>query len=63
MDLTLVHDRSDVPFAHVHQVAMAEQWRSDFHCEFTFMRFRPLSEHGQWQVPTAPARQRPPPNE
>ncbi len=45
----MVHGRSDVPDAHVHQVAMAEQRRRDFHHESTFMRFRPLSEHGLWQ--------------
>ena len=45
----MVHGRSDVPNAHVHQVAMAEQRRRDFHYESTFMRFRPLSEHGVWQ--------------
>jgi hypothetical protein len=28
---------------------MAEQRRKDFHHESTFMRFRPLSEHGVWQ--------------
>lgn len=45
----MVHGRSDVPDAHVHQMAMAEQRRRDFHHESAFMRFRPLSEHGQWQ--------------
>ena len=45
----MVHGRSDVPDARVHQVAMAEQRRRDFHHESTFMRFRPLSEHGEWQ--------------
>jgi len=45
----MVHGRSDVSSAHVHQVAMAEQRRRDFHHESTFMRFRPLSEHGEWQ--------------
>ena len=45
----MVHGRSDVPNAHTHQVAMAEQRRRDFHHESTFMRFRPLSEHGRWQ--------------
>jgi len=45
----MVHGRSDVPAAHVHQVAMAEQRRKDFHYESAFMRFRPLSEHGEWQ--------------
>jgi hypothetical protein len=49
-DMTdMVHGRSGVPDAHVHQVAMAEQRRRDFHHESTFMRFRPLSEHGEWQ--------------
>jgi hypothetical protein len=45
----MVHGRSVVPDAHVHQVAMAEQRRRDFHFESTFMRFRPLAEHGEWQ--------------
>ncbi len=33
----------------VHRDAMAEQRRRDFHYESTFMRFRPLSEHGAWE--------------
>jgi len=37
------------PNADVHRAAMAEQRRRDFHHESTFMRFRPLSEHGTWQ--------------
>jgi hypothetical protein len=45
----MVHGRSDLPEAHAHAVAMAEQRRKDFHVESTFMRFRPLSEHGAWQ--------------
>ncbi|MFI7673224.1 hypothetical protein [Actinophytocola sp. NPDC049390] len=45
----MVHGRGDVPEAHTHAVAMAEQHRKDFHHESTFMRFRPLSEHGTWQ--------------
>jgi hypothetical protein len=45
----MVHGRSDVPNAHVHAVAMREQQRRDFHHESVFMRFRPLSEHGQWE--------------
>jgi hypothetical protein len=45
----MVHGRSDVPEAHTHSVAMAEQRRKDFHHESAFMRFRPLSEHGTWQ--------------
>lgn len=45
----MVHGHSDVPEAHTHAVAMAEQQRKDFHHESAFMRFRPLSEHGTWQ--------------
>jgi hypothetical protein len=45
----MVHGRSDVAHADVHQVAMAEQRRRDFHHESTFMRFRPLAEHGTWR--------------
>jgi hypothetical protein len=45
----MVHGRGDLAGAHVHQAAMAEQRRRDFHYESTFMRFRPLSEHGAWQ--------------
>ena len=45
----MVHGRSDVPNPRVHQLAMAEQRRRDFHHESAFMRFRALSEHGAWQ--------------
>ncbi len=45
----MVHGRGDAADAHVHQVAMAEQRRRDFHHESTFMRFRPITEHGLWQ--------------
>lgn len=31
-----------------HATAMAEREREDFHSEFTTLRFRPLSEHGEW---------------
>lgn len=31
-----------------HAAAMAERERVDFHSEFTTLRFRPLSEHGEW---------------
>lgn len=49
-DMTdMVHGRSDVPRPEVHEVAMAEQRRKDFHHESAFMRFRPLSQHGLWQ--------------
>jgi hypothetical protein len=45
----MVHGRSDVRDADVHRAAMVEQRRRDFHHESTFMRFRPLSEHGTWE--------------
>jgi hypothetical protein len=45
----MVRGRSDVPNAAVHHAAMTEQRRRDFHYESTFMRFRPISEHGEWQ--------------
>jgi hypothetical protein len=45
----MVHGRGEAPDAGVHHAAMAEQRRRDFHHESTFMRFRPLSEHGVWQ--------------
>lgn len=32
-----------------HARAMAERERADFHSEFTTLRFRPLSEHGEWE--------------
>lgn len=32
-----------------HATAMVEREREDFHTEFTTLRFRPLSEHGEWQ--------------
>ncbi|RZS43759.1 hypothetical protein EV193_102740 [Herbihabitans rhizosphaerae] len=44
----MVHGHSEVPSAERHAVAMGEQRRRDFHHESTFMRFRPLSEHGTW---------------
>jgi hypothetical protein len=45
----MVHGRSDVPNAQTHVAAMQEQRRKEFHHESTFMRFRPLAEHGEWQ--------------
>jgi len=32
-----------------HAGAMAERERRDFHSAFTTLRFRPLSEHGEWE--------------
>jgi hypothetical protein len=47
---SMVHGRDpSVAEAPSHAVAMTEQRRRDFHHESTFMRFRPLSEHGVWQ--------------
>lgn len=49
-DMTdMVQGRRDVPDAAVHRLAMGEQARKDFHHESTFMRFRPISEHGAWE--------------
>jgi len=45
----MVHGNSDVPDARRHVAAMEEQRREEFHHESTFMRFRPLSEHGEGQ--------------
>lgn len=45
----MVHGHSAVPQAERHSVAMAERSRKDFHYEFTTLRFRALSEHGEWE--------------
>ncbi|KJL28516.1 hypothetical protein [Microbacterium oxydans] len=45
----MVFGRDDGAAAHRHSSAMAERERRDFHHEFTTMRFRPLSEHGEWE--------------
>lgn len=39
----------DVDSPRRHADAMRERERRDFHHEFTTLRFRPLSEHGQWE--------------
>lgn len=45
----MVHGKSaGVPAAERHAVAMRERSRRDFHHEFITLRFRPLSEQGQW---------------
>ena len=45
------------PDATRHADAMAARERKDFHHEFTTLRFRILSDHGEWKgrnvVPTA----------
>lgn len=45
----MVHGDGNTPASQVHSKAMEEQRRRDFHHESIFMRFRPLSEHGEWQ--------------
>lgn len=45
----MVQGRSAAPAAGRHVRAMQERQRKDFHHEFTTMRFRPISEHGNWQ--------------
>lgn len=44
----MVHGHSTVPQPKRHINAMQERDRKDFHVEFTTLRFRPLSEFGQW---------------
>ncbi len=47
--LDMVHGRDAAPGADRHAVAMVERNRRDFHHEFTTLRFRALSEHGEWE--------------
>lgn len=54
----MVQGQSDMPRSDRHLIADAERRRKDFHHEFTTLRFRPLSEHGEWNdrsgyVPTS----------
>jgi len=46
--LDMVHGRGAITNPTRHIDAMEERDRKDFHWEFTTLRFRPLSEHGQW---------------
>lgn len=46
-DMVEGHGRGQASERHV--TAMAEREREDFHSEFTTLRFRPLSEHGEWE--------------
>jgi len=49
-DMTnMVHGRDSAAGAKRHATAMLERNRKDFHHEFTTLRFRALSEHGEWQ--------------
>lgn len=44
----MVSGHSDVPQPKRHKNAMKERERKDFHYEFTTLRFKPISEYGQW---------------
>ena len=44
----MVHGHSKMPQPKRHINAMKERDRKDFHFEFTTLRFRPLSENGEW---------------
>ncbi len=45
----MVRGHSSVPDPKRHSDAMKERDRKDFHFEFTTLRFRPLSEFGEWE--------------
>ena len=44
----MVHGHSQVPHPKRHVNAMRERERKDFHFEFTTLRFKPISEFGEW---------------
>lgn len=44
----MVHGHGTAPGVSRHADAMAERDRKDFHHEFITLRFRALSEHGEW---------------
>lgn len=44
----MVHGHSKMPDSKRHNNAMKERVRKDFHFEFTTLRFRPISEYGEW---------------
>ena len=46
-EMVLGHSAVDEPERHI--AAMRERDRKDFHFEFTTLRFRTLSEHGEWE--------------
>ena len=46
--LEMVHGKNKLPKTETHAEAMKERQRKDFHHEFTTLRFKPLSEHGEW---------------
>ena len=45
----MVRGHGSTPGAERHAAAMVERKRQDFHYEFTTLRFRALSEHGEWE--------------
>lgn len=45
----MVHGRSAVEKPKRHAQAMKERNRKDFHYEFTTLRFKPISEFGEWK--------------
>lgn len=46
--IDMVHGNSKLPQPKRHINAMKERDRKDFHFEFTTLRFKPLSEYGEW---------------
>jgi len=46
--LDMVQGHSQAPQPQLHYEAMLERNRKDFHVQFATLRFRPLSEFGQW---------------
>ncbi len=44
----MVHGHSSIPHPKRHSDAMKERERKDFHFEFTTLRFKPISEFGEW---------------
>lgn len=47
--IEMVRGEGSAPVAGRHAAAMVERQRKDFHHEFTTLRFRPLTEHGEWE--------------
>ena len=46
--LGMVRGAGNMPKPERHAAAMKERQRKDFHTQFITLRFRPLSEHGEW---------------
>lgn len=47
--VSMVHGKSSAPQPERHAEAMKERNRKDFHFQFTTLRFKPLSESGEWE--------------